>query len=53
MYSREKIREDLYRRSRFCSVTNYEIDQVLELINFWGEEYDNAINRVAGQMMQY
>ena len=50
---REKIREDLYKKSGYCSVTNYEIDQVLELIKFWGEEYYNAIDRVAEMMMQY
>jgi archaellum biogenesis protein FlaJ (TadC family) len=53
MCDREKIREDLYKKSGYCSVTNYEIDQVLELIKFWGEEYYNAIDRVAEMMMQY
>ena len=53
MYDREKIREDLYRRSRYCSVTDYEINSVLALIEYWGVEYDCAIDRIAGMMMQY
>jgi archaellum biogenesis protein FlaJ (TadC family) len=52
-YDREKIRQDLYTRSRYCSVTNYEIDQVLELVEFWGVSYESAITRIASRMMQY
>jgi archaellum biogenesis protein FlaJ (TadC family) len=50
---RDKIRKDLYKRSMYCSVTNYEIDRVLELVDFWGVEYDKAIDRVAADMMRY
>lgn len=50
---RDKIRKDLYVRSMYCSVTNYEIDRVLELVDFWGANYDDAIEYVADQMMMY
>ena len=50
---REKISQDLYEKSLYCHPTSYEVDLVMEYIDFWGYTYDEAIKRVARMMLQY
>jgi archaellum biogenesis protein FlaJ (TadC family) len=50
---RDKIRKDLYVRSMYCSVTDYEINQVKELVEFWGVNYDDAIEYIARRLRMY
>ena len=52
-HDKEKIGQDLYEKSLYCHATNYEVDLVIEYIDFWGYTYDEAIKRVARMMLQY